>query len=202
MLYDARNKAAIETLNPIVKKKVIALLVECEQNKIEILITEGFRSFEKQSQYYAIGRTTKLDSPKITNAKAGYSFHNYGLAIDFVPVKPDKTIDYGDKATYKKVADRAEKYGFIWGGNWKIKDLPHLEYTEGHDEEYFLLGGQLAQERDIVKPVNKTFPEWAVPLVNHVIKQGVTTDLNTKVSELPLYHLLAIIAKANLQNFK
>lgn len=43
----------------------------------------GLRSFEDQAQKYAVGRTAGRPGSVITNAKPGYSMHNYGLAIDF-----------------------------------------------------------------------------------------------------------------------
>ena len=194
MLYDARNKAAIESLHPIVQKKANALMADLEKAKIEILITEGFRSLEKQSQYYAIGRTTKLGSPKVTSAKAGYSFHNYGLAFDFVPVKPDKSIDYKDKTTYKKVADLAKQYGFVWGGDWKIKDLPHLEYTQGHDEEYFLHGGQLREEIEI-QPM-QILNEWQLKAQKNAVAKGWTNG------ERPLEILTRVELWETLRKFE
>lgn len=49
------------------------------------LIYCGFRSFDEQRKLYAKGRT---EAGKIvTYAKEGQSYHNYGLAFDWVPLK-------------------------------------------------------------------------------------------------------------------
>ena len=45
------------------------------------------------------------------------------------------------------------------------------------------------------------FPEWAIPLVRHIKRNGVKTDLHTKVGDLHLYHLLAVIAKADVESY-
>ena len=45
-------------------------------------ITQSIRTFEESAQLYAQGRT--IPGAKVTNAKPGQSYHNYGLAIDFV----------------------------------------------------------------------------------------------------------------------
>lgn len=47
---------------------------------------DGYRSFERQDELYAQGRTKK--GPIITYAKGGRSFHNYGLASDWAYFKP------------------------------------------------------------------------------------------------------------------
>lgn len=52
---------------------------------ITLRITQGLRTFEEQNALYAQGRTKP--GSKVTNAKAGQSFHNYGQAIDLVELK-------------------------------------------------------------------------------------------------------------------
>lgn len=70
----------------------------------------GFRSFDEQRILYAKGRTVAGD--KVTNAPAGMSFHNYGLATDW---------DYFDNGRYaplkfddhrwREYVDACEKVG-------------------------------------------------------------------------------------------
>jgi len=85
--------------------------------------------------------------PKVTNAKAGQSYHNYGLAFDIVlmydkdkngtfeAVSWDTKYD-GDKdgisdwlEVTKVLTDRGWQNGFIQNG--KRWDLPHFQYTFG-----------------------------------------------------------------------
>lgn len=58
------------------------------------LLPNGFRSFAEQDKLYAQGRTNK-SKPIVTNARGGYSAHNYGLAIDFVIVSDEVGGQFG-----------------------------------------------------------------------------------------------------------
>ncbi len=100
---------------------------ECEKEfHITLRISQGFRTFKEQQDRYNQGRITigKI----VTNAKAGQSFHNYGLAIDLVIVKQNKTIDWN--FDYKKLLKIAEKYGIHWRGSFSDND--HFELTFGY----------------------------------------------------------------------
>ncbi len=111
---------------------------------IKIFIVEGYRSSEKQNEYYAQGRPRVLGyvyvspeyslelmnpDPIITNAKGGSSYHNYGLAIDIAGYKNGK-LNY--KIPWKQISDIAKEFGFEWGGDWKsFQDKPHFQITGG-----------------------------------------------------------------------
>jgi peptidoglycan L-alanyl-D-glutamate endopeptidase CwlK len=101
------------------------------------------RTFNEQSQLYAQGRTKP--GKIVTNAKAGLSFHNYGLAIDIVllidknkdgnyeTASWDRFLD-GDndkKADWQEIVTIFKQYGWEWGGDWKFKDYPHFQKTFG-----------------------------------------------------------------------
>lgn len=196
MYYSKRNNEELEMLHPLVRSKMLIIMQEAEAQGLEILITDSLRTNAEQTKLYNQGRTTK--GKVVTNAKAGYSFHNYGLAFDVVPVNADKTLSYGNYDVYKKFADIATKHGFVWGDTWKFKDTPHFEYTQGKPIIHFLNGGTLDQED------SKQFPEWAKEIVNHVQKNGVKTDLWSTVGVRPdglpiyLFELLVIINKAKI----
>ena len=69
----------------------------------------------------------------VTNAKGGYSWHNFGLAFDIVVLD---ALGKGDWNTshpaWKRVGGLGKSVGLEWGGEWKqLKDLPHFQYTGG-----------------------------------------------------------------------
>lgn len=127
----------IEKLHPFVREEVKQIIKECDEaltGKAKIRITQGLRSFEEQEKLYAIGRIT--NGKKVTNAKAGQSIHNYGLAVDICLIINKKIASWDTVKDWDndKVADWYEcvkifaKHGWDWGGNWKtFKDLPHFE---------------------------------------------------------------------------
>lgn len=116
------------------KKKVydgaIEVIKRSYKEGIYVQITEGFRSNARQNQLYAQGRTTSGNI--VTNAKAGQSNHNYGIAVDYVLVSNDgKKALWTVNQKWRRVAEIAKSIGFQWGGDWtSFKDYPHLEMKE------------------------------------------------------------------------
>jgi len=113
----------IESLHPDVKTKVKRLMRRMQTLKMPVTLSEGYRSFKKQNDYYAKGRTKA--GKKITNAKGGQSYHQYGLAADLISKK------YGWKPPqnfWETLGIEAKKLGFEWGGDWKFKDVAHVQY--------------------------------------------------------------------------
>ena len=134
---DTITQKRIDKLHPIVRDEVKKIIAECDAaltGKAKIRITQGLRTFDEQAQLYAIGRTKA--GKKVTNAKAGQSIHNYGLAVDMCLIIDGKTASWDTAKDWDddKIADWYEcvkifaKHGWEWGGNWKtFKDLPHFE---------------------------------------------------------------------------
>ena len=91
-------------------------------------ITDGYRSFNDQRELYAKGRT---DPGKIvTHAKPGYSWHNFGLAVD-IAFQKDGKLSYSDRL-YSTIVPIAKELGLEWGGDWiRYKDRPHFQWRPG-----------------------------------------------------------------------
>lgn len=117
-------------LHPTVKAKALQLQkIIADKYDLTILYTHGHRSNEQQANLYAQGRTRP--GKIVTNAVAGHSYHNYGLALDFVPLI-NKKVAWSRLDLFELVGKEAERLGFKWGGNFKsIKDRPHIELTFG-----------------------------------------------------------------------
>ncbi|NBJ69996.1 MULTISPECIES: M15 family metallopeptidase [Clostridia] len=125
-------------LHPIVKEKKETLIYKTAAKNIQVVITDGLRTVKEQNELYDRGRET--NGRKITNAKGGESYHNYGLAIDYALKNPAGEviwdIEYdgnsNGKSDWLEVASIAKELGFEWGGDWKaFKDYPHLQMTFG-----------------------------------------------------------------------
>ncbi|MFD5020007.1 M15 family metallopeptidase [Paenibacillus sp. NPDC058367] len=135
----SKSSARLIGLHPIVLSAATALIERCYTLGVPIIITQGLRTIAEQDALYAQGRTKP--GSIVTNAKGGYSYHNYGLAIDFALLLPDgKTVSWdmkrdgdGDKVTdWQEVVQEAKKLGFEWGGDWTtFKDYPHFQMTFG-----------------------------------------------------------------------
>lgn len=137
----------IDLLHPKVREEAHAIYAEiCEKLKGKAIcrFSHTLRTIEEQNALYAKGRTAPGN--KVTNAKGGQSFHNYGLAIDIVLLKDtdgngtyetaswETNVDFdGDgKSDWMEVVDVFERYGWEWGGRWtKFPDKPHFQKTFG-----------------------------------------------------------------------
>lgn len=119
-----------------------AAIAECEAAGMHLLITCTYRTYAEQTQLYAQGRTAP--GPKVTNAKAGQSFHQFRVALDLYPMIAGKPDFSGKHPNWPKIAAVFKRHGFEWAGEWKtFRELPHFQMTGGHDLAYFQNGGKL-----------------------------------------------------------
>jgi peptidoglycan L-alanyl-D-glutamate endopeptidase CwlK len=144
----------LDSLHPDFQQIVRTWLMLCERHLYEVVIYSTLRTFEEQGALYAQGREpkaridelrreagmpalTKAEAERIvTRAKPGQSWHNYGLAIDFVPLKLNGKPDWGyspkDPADiYDEAAQLARGVdgNVVWGAPWN--DFGHLEWHPG-----------------------------------------------------------------------
>lgn len=135
---DDRSAKNVATLHPKVQSIFASWIAECQliakAHGYEYKAISGNRTWEEQAKIYAQGRTAP--GKVVTNAKPGYSNHNYGIAVDMGVFRDSKYLD-GSKpseaeAFHRKAAEIASKYNIEWGGSWKsFKDYPHFEYKTG-----------------------------------------------------------------------
>lgn len=120
-------------------------------------ITAGVRTAEEQNREYQKGRTLLYDSNGNKLSKVswcdGYKLKSkhqvkadgYGYAVDIAVLEKEKytdkktgevrekTVAKWDYKYYKAIYDVAktkgliDKYGIVWGGNWKQKDSVHFQ---------------------------------------------------------------------------
>ena len=121
---DSRSEKTISTLLSEVQPFSRALVQKAAISGITIRIISGFRTYAEQDALYAQGRT-QLGSI-VTNAKGGYSNHNFGIAFDVGVFEGSKYLP--DSPKYKAVGALGIDLGLEWGGNWKtIVDQPHFQ---------------------------------------------------------------------------
>jgi peptidoglycan L-alanyl-D-glutamate endopeptidase CwlK len=120
-MIDSRK---IEDLHPVVQDLCNKFIAKCHDAGIKVIITSTYRDNERQTQLYNQGRTTP--GKIVTDAKAGQSKHQYRLAFDFCPVVDGKAA-WEDEPLFIKCG----KIGTDLGLKWRIKDMPHFEYTNG-----------------------------------------------------------------------
>lgn len=138
MNIDKLSLKRIDTLHPRIRFQAKNVLLESYAADVPIRITQAFRTFAEQDKLYEQGRS--LPGEIVTNAKAGQSWHNYGLAFDFVLLKPnEKEISWDMKADYDRDGEKdwaevvsiAKRNFFEWGGDWDKPDYPHFQNRFG-----------------------------------------------------------------------
>ncbi|SDC60759.1 M15 family metallopeptidase [Shouchella lonarensis] len=131
--------AVLDELHATVAEKTEQLITAAKEIHIDIVITDGYRTHEKQDELYHQGRQTGGNI--VTHAKGGQSYHNYGLAVDFALLDQNETIIWdttydgnnNGEPDWFEVAALAKELGFEWGGDWHgFKDYPHLQMTFGY----------------------------------------------------------------------
>lgn len=117
----SKNDQKTVGLKPEVAELAQQLIAAAKDSAINLVITDGYRSPQKQDSLYNAG---------VSKIKGNHGAHSKGLAFD-VAVYKDGKIDWDDKAAYKKVGEMGVKLGLIWGGNWTaFKDYWHFELKQ------------------------------------------------------------------------
>lgn len=111
-------------LHPTVRQAVIKVFVQLQAEGIPFRIFEAFRYPERQADLYAQGRTKPGNI--VTYAKPWSSYHQYGLAVDFVLFIDGKWSweTQGNKAAWWK---RLHQLGTQEGLMALQFELPHLQ---------------------------------------------------------------------------
>lgn len=136
----------IKLLHPKLRDEALSIYNDCLKEltgNARLRFTHTLRTFAEQNELYATGRSKP--GKVVTNARGGFSYHNYGLAIDIVllvdknndgvfeSVAWDTKGDYDKdkKSDWLEIVNLFKQYGWTWGGDWKFYDAPHFEKTFG-----------------------------------------------------------------------
>ena len=157
---DERSEKILATLRPEIIPYGRQLVLKAADAGITIKIISGLRTYEKQDDLYATGRTTGVLGKTVTNAKGGWSNHNFGLAFDIGVFTGEDSKNYLENSPdYETVGPLGVALGLDWGGNWiDKKDYPHYElrppWAAGMSETNFLRGlrGRKASGKDLFAP--------------------------------------------------
>lgn len=124
------NSRSLDDLVAPAKTCVEKFITSAKDAGIDLLITSTYRDNASQDALYAQGRTTP--GKKVTNAKAGQSWHNYRCAVDVVPVVAGKPRWDVKDEVWQQVGALGKAAGLEWAGDWKkFKEYPHFQYTGG-----------------------------------------------------------------------
>ncbi len=120
----AENNAIIKTLHPLFAYRVAKLVKSREEQGHTIILTSGFRSWEKQDELYQSGATT---------APAGNSLHNYGMAVDLNEDGILKMATATSEWENSGIVTEGQNLGMRWGGYFNVTDRVHFDFMEKYD---------------------------------------------------------------------
>jgi peptidoglycan LD-endopeptidase CwlK len=117
---------SLDDLSPLVRPQVDEFLHACAMAGLQILVTCTFRSSAEQAALYKQGRFTP--GHIVTRAMPGQSAHNYGLAVDVVPIVNGKPDWREEDPVWQKLGQIGEASGLEWAGRWHdFPEFPHLQ---------------------------------------------------------------------------
>ncbi|MDH4057512.1 MAG: M15 family metallopeptidase [Cyclobacteriaceae bacterium] len=123
----------LNALHPYFRDKVYLLIQKCKAKGIDLAVVESYRTRAKQSEYKSMGK-------KYTRSGAGKSKHQYGLAIDVVPIVNGEA-QWHNKYLWKRIGVIGEQLGLRWGGRWRsLYDPGHFEWTGGLSSQDLAVG--------------------------------------------------------------
>jgi len=146
----------LDKLHPKVAAMTRALLELCKKEKLNCEVFETYRTGERSNELCTKG----------TGAPAGYSYHNFGIAVDIVFKDKDGNWSWSEDHDWDKLAELGKQVGFEAGRDWKKpKDSPHFQYTFGLSTNALRCGTPL--------PPYDQFKMWAT---NHNICNDESWD--------------------------
>ena len=132
------DSRSLADLAPHVRAMAEQLLADAQAAGIPLTVTCTRRSAAEQTARFDQGRLTP--GPIVTRAPAGYSYHEFGLALDVVPTELLSLKNWGDTPDHQTRTDQlwarvgalGKALGFRWGGDFPhLVDRPHFEWSGG-----------------------------------------------------------------------
>jgi hypothetical protein len=127
VIYNDRNYRALATLHPAAGHKFMDFYRQADADGFEFLIYSAFRSAEEQDRKWRQGR--KTPGAIVTNAQGGWSFHNFGCALDLVPADMFGALKWNDYKEFKKIAELARLFEIEQP--MPAGDAGHLQWSAG-----------------------------------------------------------------------
>jgi hypothetical protein len=120
---DRVSQNLLSGVNSALARRVRNLAAALSARGIEIKITSGKRSTERQAALYA----NRASNPYPV-ARPGKSKHELGLAVDLVPTGARSS------SISAIIGEAGEREGLRWGGRFSKPDAVHFELSDGGGE--------------------------------------------------------------------
>ena len=171
------NDSQLNLLHPKVKSKFVKFCADCIEAGMDLRIISGLRSVAQQEKLYnnyiASGKTI------VPAAPPGYSYHNYGCAIDVYVWDETKQQFVKDYNLYKKIESIAIKNDLYWLANWRKSEMWHFEYNKVN--------------------VKKLKDNNQIDEKGYVLLDGKITENNSKTDKIKTEQISSEIGSSNIE---
>lgn len=146
----------LSKLHPEVRQKIEVLLPLAKHNNLNIGVFETYRTPERSNFLYKKG----------TGAKAGSSYHNYGMACDIVFKDAAGNWTWDSKMNWKKLGELGRMAGLEWGGDGSAVDvrkgdMPHFQLSFGLKIKDLLAGKRPPIQEEIIDEL-LPYKKWMI----------------------------------------
>jgi peptidoglycan L-alanyl-D-glutamate endopeptidase CwlK len=125
--FSPRDEKILNGLYKPFASQIRHFMQYCWSRGLNIHLSQGMRTFAEEDAFYLAGKS---------QTKGGYSYHNYGVAVDYVfdsdPNKDGVQDPYLEPraGAWEMVANIAARCGLTPGYFWKsFQDKPHIQAT-------------------------------------------------------------------------
>ena len=131
MPADLLMRLDLDRLYPPFLEALLEVLASCRAQGTDFWATRGFATYAEQMALWCQGRTK--EGKIVTFAKAGESYHNFGLAVDLCPdalqMVPKLQPDWRPEA-FELLGPECFAQSLEWGGRWPGRkvDRPHVQW--------------------------------------------------------------------------
>jgi peptidoglycan L-alanyl-D-glutamate endopeptidase CwlK len=127
-MMDSVSEERLSHVHPKLAELVRTMAMDLALQGITIRVTQGLRTWDEQKALYEQGRSTLGNI--VTNAAPGHSYHNFGLAIDVVPMTTLGPNWNSKDPVWQKIVAAGKAQGLVAGAEWRtLPDYPHFQLT-------------------------------------------------------------------------
>lgn len=116
---------SLDSLAPKFRARVEDVLHAMKLRGLDAIVAETLRTDERQEFLYGFGRDYDDGRGIVTHSRAATSWHRYGLACDII----SQSAEWDARPQWwQALGEEARRCGLAWGGDWRMKDLPHVQF--------------------------------------------------------------------------
>lgn len=164
MSLDDISTARLIGIHPLLARSIHSLADQMllENPPIQIRVTQALRTWNQQASLYDQGRSAP--GKVVTNAPAGHSYHQFGLAVDLVPFSSENLPDWNTShPIWLRLIQIGTSLGLKAGATFRsFPDCPHFQLTgslpDSPDDEV----RQTFKDGGIISVWRQAFPDFSV----------------------------------------